>query len=231
MRTMRACAVVTIAVVWTIACGGGPAGPPVHEHHTVELGSATNARVDIDMSAGDLSVKSGAAMLFEGDFDFNAPGLKPDIAYAVSGDTGALKVSQGSASGSYENKWTLSLDEKTPLDLHVTLGAGDSQLELGKLNLRSLTIRLGAGDLVVDLRGTPTYSYPVTVQAGAGDTTIHLPASARLSVGTSSLITDVNVTGLEQRDGRWVNARATESPIRVDVTVQHAIGDLKLSAE
>jgi len=44
------------------------------------------ARVDIDMSAGDLTVKSGAAALFEGDFEFNAPALKPTVAYAVDDD-------------------------------------------------------------------------------------------------------------------------------------------------
>ena len=52
--------------------------------------------------------------LLEGDFDFNTPDLKPDITYAVNADTGALKVTQGSASGSYENKWRLSLNDTTP---------------------------------------------------------------------------------------------------------------------
>jgi hypothetical protein len=231
VRSRKASAVLVLAAAWTMACMSGPAGPVVHEHHTVDRGAATSARVEIDMSAGDLDVKSGGATLFEGDFDFNVPALKPDIGYAVNGDTGELKVSQGSASGNYENKWRLSLGEATPMDLHVTLGAGDTQLVLGRLDLRSLQVRLGAGDLDVDLRGTPAKSYKVSVQAGAGDTTIHLPAGVGLSVGTSGLVGDTNVTGLEQRNGRWVNARATGSPVTIEVDVQHAIGDLRLLAE
>ena len=231
MRLTTAGAAMTLAV-WTIACGtSGPAGPLVHEHHAVERGAATSARVEIDMSAGDLEVKSGAMTLLEGDFDFNTPDLKPDIAYAVNADTGALKVTQGSASGSYENKWRLSLNDTTPVDLDIKLSAGDAQLVLGQLNLRSLAIRLGAGDLVVDLRGMPAKSYSVRVQAGAGDTTIHVPASVGISVNTTSLITDFNVTGLEKRDGRWINPRAATSPVTVDLDVQHAIGDLRLTAE
>ncbi len=223
---------VAIVAVLTIACdASGPAGPLVHEHHAVERGAATSSHVEIDMAAGDLEVKSGAATLFEGDFDFNVPALKPDIAYAVSGDTGALKVTQGSASGTHENKWRLSLNEATPVDLDVKLSAGDAQLALGTLNLRSLAVRLGAGDLIVDLRGTPAKSYSVRVQAGAGDTTIHLPASVGVSVSTTSLITDVNVTGLEKRDGRWINPKAGASPVTIDLDVQHAIGDLRLVAE
>ena len=141
-------------------------------------------------------MKSGATKLFEGDFDFNIPALKPAVAYAVDGETGTLKVSQGSVSGNYQNSWRLSLDETTPVDLHVTLGAGDAQLVLGRLNLQSLTIRLGAGDLVLDLRGTPATSYSVSVEAGAGDTTIQLPASVGISARTSGLIGDANVSGL-----------------------------------
>jgi predicted membrane protein len=157
--------------------------------------------------------------------------LKPAIAYMVDGSTGVLKVSQGSVSGNAENKWNLSLDETTPVDLRVTLGAGDAQLVLGRLNLQKLAIRLGAGDLMVDLRGMPSRSYSVNVEAGAGDTTIQLPASVGISASTSGLIGEANFSGLEKRDGRWVNARAEGSPVTIDLSVQHAIGDLKITAE
>ena len=224
--------VSTFLACVAVACGAvGPVGPVVHEHHTVERGAATSARVEIGMTAGELEVKSGAKMLFEGNFDFNVPVLKPEIAYAVDGTTGTLKVSQGSTSGNYENRWRLSLDETTPVDLHLTLGAGDTELVLGRVNLQSLAVRLGAGDLVLDLRGMPAKSYKVTVQAGAGDTTIRLPAGVGISASTSGLIGDSNVSGLEKRDGRWINPRAEASPVTIDLQVQHAIGDLRLVAE
>jgi len=224
--------VLVVALFGPIGCAPGtPAGPIEREHHTVDRGAATRAHVDIDMSAGDLEVTSGATKLLEGDFDFNIPALKPTIAYAVDGGTGTLKVSQGSASGNYENKWRLSLDEMTPVDLSVTLGAGDVRLVLGRLNLQKLTIRLGAGDLDVDLRGMPARSYSVNVQAGAGDTKIQLPASVGISASTAGLIGDSNVSGLEKRDGRWINARADGSPVTIDLTVQHAVGDLRIQAE
>jgi len=224
--------VSTVLACVVVACGtSGPVGPVVRAHHTVERGAAMSVRLEIGMTAGELEVKSGAKMLFEGDFDFNVPALKPEIAYAVDGTTGTLKVSQGSASGNYENSWRLSLDETTPVDLHLTLGAGDAELVLGRVNLQSLAVRLGAGDVVLDLRGMPAKSYKVTVQAGAGDTTIRLPAGVGISASTSGLIGDSNVSGLEKRDGRWINPRAEASPVTIDLQVQHAIGDLKIVAE
>ena len=229
---MRPRLVLVVATLGLIGCGpGAPTGPLEREQHAVERGAATRAQVEIDMSAGDLEVKSGATKLLEGDFAYNVPALKPAVGYAVDGDTGTLKVSQGSASGNYENRWRLSLDEMTPVDLSVTLGAGDVRLVLGRLNLQHLTIRLGAGDLDLDLRGTPARSYSVNVQAGAGDTTIQLPASVGISASTAGLIGDSNVSGLEKRDGRWINARAEGSPVTIDLTVQHAVGDLKIQAE
>jgi predicted membrane protein len=111
------------------------------------------------------------------------------------------------------------------------MGAGDADLVLGRLNLDALDIQLGAGDVVIDLRGMPARSYRVTVQAGAGDTTVHLPAAVGISARTSGFIGDTNVSGLEKRDGRWINARAAGSPVIVDLEVQHAIGDLRISAD
>jgi hypothetical protein len=223
---------VVAAALAAISCGANArTGPVVREHHVVQRGAATSARVEIDMSAGELYLKSGAVTLFEGDFEFNVPDLKPAIAYAVDGSTGTLKVSQGSVSGSYENSWRLSLDETTPIDLHVDLGAGDSELTLGRINLRSLTVRLGAGDMTLDLRGTPARSYTVTVQAGAGDATIRLPADVGISASTTGLIGDSSVSGLEKRDARWINPRAEASTVTIDLQVQHAIGDLRLLAE
>ena len=52
----------------------------------------------------------------------------------------------------------------------------------------------------------------------------------RHSASTSGLIGD-NVSGLEKRDGRWINPRAEASPVTIDLQVQHAIGDLKIVAE
>ena len=231
MRVTKALALMA-AASWTIACGtSAPAGPATHERHVIERDGATRARVVIDMSAGELEVKSGAKALFEGDFDFNIPAMKPAIAYALNGAAGELNVSQGSASGNYENHWRLSLDETMPVDLQISLKAGDAHLTLGSVKLDGLAISLGAGDLVVDLRGRPTRSYTAIVTAGAGDTTIHLPSSVDISARTSGLIGDVTVDGLEERDGRWVNARAENSAVTIDLQVQHSIGDLRLLAD
>lgn len=221
---------VVVAALSSGACGSAT-GPLVHEHQSIDRGAATSARVDIGMSAGELTVKSGTATLLEGDFDFNVPALRPAIAYSVSGETGTLELSQGSVSGDYENSWRLALDETTPMDLRLSLLAGDANVVVGRLNLQRLAVRLGAGDLTVDLRGMPATSYGATIETGPGDTTIYVPATVGISASLSGLIGDSNVIGLEKRDGRWINTRAIGAPVTIDLTVRHAIGDLRLIAE
>jgi hypothetical protein len=221
-----------LSAMSTVGCLAFPAktGPTVREHQTIDRGAATRARVQLEMSAGELEVKTGSGKLLEADFEFNVPALKPALAYDVNGGTGTLKLSQGSVSGSYENTWRVSLDDKTPLDLVVSLGAGDVELVLGQLNLESLSISLGAGDLMLDLRGAPAKSYKVDVQAGAGDTRIELPASVGISAGTTALIGDSSINGLEKRADRWINPKAEGSPVVIQLDVRHAIGDLRISA-
>jgi hypothetical protein len=71
----------------------------------------------------------------------------------------------------------------------------------------------------------------VKVQAGPATPPFELPASVGISASTSGLIGDSNVNGLEKRDGRWINPAREDSPVTVTLDVQHAIGDLRISAE
>ena len=51
MRSTKTGAAVVVAALGMIACGTStPAGPVVHERHTVERGAAARARVEMDMS-------------------------------------------------------------------------------------------------------------------------------------------------------------------------------------
>jgi N-terminal domain of toast_rack, DUF2154 len=233
--TRGAMVLVGMTSLLVAACGGSsteaPAAPVTKEHQLVKRGAATSARVDIGMTAGELEVRSGAKELLEGDFEYNVAVLKPVISYGVSNNEGVLKVSQGSASGNYENHWHVNLQESTPMQLTIGLGAGDANLVLGRLSIARLDVSLGAGDLVVDLRGAPTKSYVVNIKAGAGDTTIHVPATVGISASTTGIIGETNVSGLEKRDGKWVNARVSSPAVTIDLHVTHGIGDLRILAE
>lgn len=224
----------TLLLVGTLCaagCGDSPVGPVVTEHQVVERGAATAARVELDMGAGEIEVKAGTGALLEADFRYNVAALKPVIDYRVDGSVGVLQLSQGKASGTYENHWALTLQEKVPIEFDLDLGAGDADLAIGRLDLAGVEILMGAGDLNVDLRGAPSKSYRVAITGGAGDATIRLPATVGISASAGGLLGDISVTGLEKRDGVWINPRVASPVVTITLNVKGAVGDIKIIAE
>jgi hypothetical protein len=223
------------AALWLIGCGGAqPAGPVEHDRQVVELEAAEAARVDLTMGAGELTVTGGAAALVEAEFDYNVPAWKPVVTATSAGGRRDVRVSQDadfSTFGNTTNRWRIALDDAVPMDLVARVGAGEGQLTLGSLNLRNVELRLGAGQLTVDLRGTPTTSYTVSVTGGVGQATVYVPTSVAISARASGGLGEISVTGLEKRGDRWVNPRAESSPVSIDLDVTGGVGEIRIVAE
>jgi hypothetical protein len=90
---------------------------------------------------------------------------------------------------------------------------------------------MGAGELKMDLRGNPRKSYDVRVHGGVGSATIYLPKSVGISATAQGGIGSIDVDGLEERNGRWVNASQLNSPVTIRVEVKGGVGEIKLIAE
>ena len=69
------------------------------------------------------------------------------------------------------------------------------------------------------------------IHGGVGSATVRLPASVAISATASGGLGSIDVSGLEQRDGRWVNPRAGSSPVTIDLDVRGGIGEIKIVAE
>jgi hypothetical protein len=117
------------------------------------------------------------------------------------------------------------------MDLVVKMGAGEAHLNLGSLNLRSVVFDLGAGELDADLRGNPKRSYDVRINGGVGQATIHVPSTVGISATATGGIGEINVRGLEQRNGRWINPGHENSPVTIRLDVKGGVGQIDLVAE
>jgi hypothetical protein len=185
------------------------------------------------MGSGELQVEGGSSKLLEAAFDYNVRAWKPAVEY-VSGDSlSTLTITQPSRASASNavNRWNLKLNDVSPMEVTARLGAGEATLKLGSLKLRGLDLNVGVGEVEVDLRGTPTESYDVQIRGGVGSATVYLPASVVISATAQGGIGDINVRGLERRDGRWVNARQEASPVTIRVDVRGGVGEIRLVAE
>jgi hypothetical protein len=201
---------------------------------TVDLKSAKSAQVQIEMGAGELVMRGGAAQLMDADFQYRARDGKPEVQYDVSGARGTLTIRQPShhtIGNNDKNRWELRLNEDVPMDIRVKMGAGEGRLDLGNTALRSLDVEIGAGEMKVDLTGHPHGDIDVRVHGGVGEATVRLPRRARLDVEAHGGIGEITARGMAKVGDRWVNVPSGEAEATIHVSVNGGIGQINLICE
>ena len=222
----------TVTALTSIACTGdwGPPGPRQTEQRSIDLDQSELVRAELKMGAGQLSVSGGSSKLMDAEFTYNRPSMKPEVHYDSSAFRGHLSVEEPSnvhhVNSDY--RWDLRFNNDKPMDLIVNFGAGEGRMNVGELNLRSLEIHMGVGELRVDLRGMPRNSYDVTVHGGVGEATIYLPEGVGVVAEAHGGIGGINARGLEKRDGRYVNESYGHSKTTLRLDVHGGIGAINL---
>jgi len=202
-----------------------------HETKALELDRSEMTRVEIKIGAGELRIAGGAGKLMEGDFSYTDPGSKPQVEYHSTGVRSDIDIHPSGTVQHGESKWDMRFNDAVGMDLVVKMGAGQAQLNLGSLSLRSVAFDLGAGELNADLRGHPNRSYDVRINGGVGQATIHLPKSVGISATAVGGIGEVNVSGLEKRNDRWINPGHENDPVMIRLDVKGGVGQIDLVAE
>ncbi len=222
------------ALLLLSSCHQAPIGPTQHESVHFDLDSSEILRLDLKMGAGELHVDRGSKYLAEADFTYNISAWKPRVNYHSTGARSDLEISQPEGPGGFgetEYRWDVRLNESKLTEVVAKLGAGEVQMNLGGLPLRNVEVNMGAGELKLDLRGNPKQSYDVRVNGGVGSATIYLPKNVGISATAAGGIGSIDTSGLEERNGRWVNPRELNSPVTVRVDVKGGVGEIKLIAE
>jgi len=226
---------VVATAMFVSGCGlAVDSGPLVHDTKVIELDRSEMTRVDLKIGAGALRVEGGSPKLMEADFHHNANSPTPSVEYHVSDAIGELNVFQDPGTRTFGNKrndWTVKLNDTIPVEVAVHVGAGEGRIKLGSLNLRKVELHLGVGEVQVDLRGAPTQSYDATIHGGIGEATVYLPSTVAISATARHGIGDVEVRGLEKRDGLWINPGHESAPVTIRLDVTSGIGSIRLIAE
>ena len=222
------------AVVLLTSCSFG-GGPTVHDKQAIDLDRTESTRLDLKIGAGELKVSGGASKQLEADFAYNSDALKPTVEHRASGSTTEITISQpesgGFRFGNIKSEWDLRLNDNVPLDLSTKLGAGQVDMNLGSLSLRSVNMDMGVGEVHVDLRGTPKKSYNVRVNGGVGEARVYLPRTVGISASAAGGIGEVKVEGLEKRGDRWINPGHENDPVQITVDAKGGVGEIHIVAQ
>ncbi len=217
------------------------------EQKTVGRGQATSADVAIDQAVGSLNVKGGASSLMEAEFKYDRDSWKPIVDYVLSGTQGRLSVRQPKNSvtgviGNVHNDWTIVLNQDIPMTMDVTVGAGDSNIDLSDLQVTSLTVQTGASDteikgspsamrsmdvkagvgkIVLDLTGDWQQDVDIQLRGGVGSIEVIVPRSVGTVLDVQRGLGGVTATGFEKSGNTYSNSSygTTSTTIRIDVSV------------
>ena len=204
------------------------------ETQTVPAGEARSARISLRMGAGEIRLEGGAANLMEAEFRYNRESLRPRVDYRVFGGLGELEIRPGRRTaffGNIRNEWDLRLGGGIPVELNLKLGAGESTLDCGRLDLERLTVDMGVGEMHLDLRGPRSKSFDVSIEGGIGSASVRLPGEVGVRVRVDGGLGSVSARGLVKRDGGYVNDAYGKSAVTIDIRIKAGIGSVDLVAD
>ena len=205
-------------------------------HQSLDKPKADLVQVELAMAAGKMILHGGAAAgkLMEADFITDFPAWKPELRYDASSFRGKLRLRQpgsGASLNGHTNEWSMKFAEDIPLSLDISVGAGESELELGALTLRDVEVKIGAGRCEVDLRGMPKRSYEVRLSGGVGEAVVHVSRQAAVSAEASGGIGDVSVDGMSKNGKSYSTESYGKAKNSIRLDVKGGIGAIHISAE
>ena len=224
-----------LAVLFLSGCVVETSGPTQHEQKTLDLASAETLRASFRMGAGTLRIDSTSQKVARADFSYNVLSWKPYVRYSAGEGRGDLTIEQPGQShthvGHARYEWDVRLNRDVPLDLRVNFGAGEADLNLSALTLRSVEIDMGVGKLNLDLRGNPKQSYDVSIRGGVGEATIRLPREVGVSAQAEGGLGEIRVSGLRKEGNHYYNNAYDRSKTTVHLDVRGGIGAIRLISD
>ncbi len=202
------------------------------ENKSVPLDNAQSVDVHLRMSAGELRLEGGAPGLMEGRFQTNIRRWQPRVDYRLNGTTGILDIEQprrpGIHLGRTENTWDVRLNDSVPIDLAARFGAGEAKVVIGAMNITGLEIKMGVGDLTLDLAGYKQKSFRGLVKGGIGHATLYLPENVGVRVTVDGGLGSINASGFRVDHHTYTNDAYGKSDVTIDISVEAGIGSLDL---
>ena len=221
------------------------------------LDNAESAEIKIDSSIGKFQVNSlnNDDNLIEGTI-YSVPQERIEESYKK--DDSAINYYlgsdwepsfPGSLSQSEKRKllWQLNLTEEIPLDLNLSLGVGQSDIDLSGIQLTKLDLNIGVGQVSVEL---PEGEYTAYIEGGVGKTIVTLPEAGKINLivsgGVGEIIiyipeemaaqinVDRGIAGLSlpnsyhQNDDTYTSPNYSSNDSRIDIKIDQGVGNIAI---
>lgn len=198
----------------------------------VEIGEADAVEVNVDMGQGNLQVRTGGNELMEAIIKYNVEEWKPRFTYVEEGEIWNLTVRQPGQDlrieGDARNDWDLRFGLVVPMAMNVEIGAGNADIQVGGLDLVSLSVSTGVGKVDLDLSGSWSDHLVVRVGTGTGEVGLIVPSDIGVQISIKQGVGTVIAPGFTQVEGNYKNAAFDTADILMLIAVDIGTGNLKV---
>jgi hypothetical protein len=133
-------------------CDVANSGPPDLQtmHEVRPIGETKEFKVDLKYAVGQLEITKGSdENLFSFDLQYDRRHYNPAFHFD-DGEHASMQLDMNGhtglgSGGGRDNDLTVKLSDKVPLDLDITSGVSESQLEMTSLQVRRMHLRGGVG--------------------------------------------------------------------------------------
>ena len=125
-------------------------------HKSVPAAGEELLEVDIDVPVGKLEIEAGTSTdLYEFDLDYNERAFTPEVNFQKRGTTGVLTF-RLNGEGRHvrrmgKNRLNLRLNPDVPIVLKTKNGVGESEIDLGGMQIRELNLENGVGETNISM--------------------------------------------------------------------------------
>ncbi|NCA85066.1 MAG: hypothetical protein EOM83_05750 [Clostridia bacterium] len=188
-----------------------------------------NAVLDLDAVAGEFTIDgvSDDLLSFQREGNFGRYYLNANNA----GSAVVLKLGMEQhfrRMDNFRNKATISLHPDPLWDVKVDAGAATIDFDLTPFRVDNIDIDGGASDITLRLGSRHPLS-EVSIDAGAVNVAIEIPAASGCRVKTSTFLSNKDLEGFEkQENGLYLTENYDTAAARIEISINAAVSDLKV---
>jgi len=218
---------------------GPPAGQPVTGTENVQQSLQDADRGLVTLRLGGGAIHVGALVdspnLVEGRVEYaersrqieqNATVKNGRIEFELRG---RQEIPIWRAGAKMDETWRLQFTPRIPLEMHIDVGAGKIQADLGDLRITHVDLNMGAGSIVLNLpevSGTAT----AAVKLAVGEITVVIPSGVGVKLRANKLLGSLNLdrAGFTRSGSDWVSANYATSSGKIDLEIDNVIGSINV---
>lgn len=206
---------------------------------SVEYEDVDLLKVDLRLGVGQVFVSGGTEQLMEGHFVYSERAGDPKLSYQQKNGTGHVKLAQKNRTmpfsffnfGEFKNDWQVKLNKELPMNLSISTGVGEAELDLRGVHLQYLDIETGVGKTMIDLSGDWQESFRMELETGVGQTVLYLPEEVGVKVKAELGLGSFSIDNFVRKGDEYVNLAYDQADVIIELSLQMGIGDLTITTK